>query len=144
MISFDTDVLFAAVEPSHVDHEPARAWLDSLDGGAVAISELVLMELYMLVRNPTISQRPLSPAGAVALVERFRTHPRWQLLDAPEGIMAEVWQRAAEPGFGRRRIVDARLGVSLARQGVTDFATRNARDFQGLGLRRVFDPLAEG
>jgi predicted nucleic acid-binding protein len=102
----------------------------------------VLIELHWLVRNPTIARRPLSPAGAVALVERFRTHPRWQLLDAPEGIMAEVWRHAAEPGFGRYRVVDAHLALSLARQGVADFATRNVRDFQGLGLRRVFDPLA--
>jgi hypothetical protein len=57
--------------------------------------------------------------------------------------MAEVWRKAAEPGYGRRRIFDARLGVSLVRQGVTEFATRNVRDFQNLGFARVFDPIAE-
>jgi toxin-antitoxin system PIN domain toxin len=143
MISFDTNVLFAAIEPSHADFEAASAWIESLAGDEVAISELVLMELYVLVRNPAITRRPLTPARAVALVERFRTHPQWHLLDAPEGLMADIWTRAAAPGFGRRRIFDARLGVSLARQGVTELATRNVRDFQGLGLRRVFDPLAE-
>lgn len=141
MIAFDTNVLFPAIEPSHADHDAARAWLESLDG-PVAISELVLIELYVLVRNPAITRRPLAPATAVELVGRFRTHPTWQLLDAGEGLMADVWARAADRGFGRRRIFDARLGLSLARQGVTDFATRNVRDFRGLGLRRVFDPLA--
>ncbi len=140
MISFDTNLLFPALEPSHPDHLRARAFVEALDG-AVALSELVLMELYVLVRNPALVRRPLDGARAVELVERFRTHPRWRLLDAPEGLMAEVWSRAAQPGFGRRRIFDARLGLSLVRQGVTDFATRNVRDFEGLGFSRIFDPL---
>lgn len=142
MISFDTNLLFPALEASHADHEPSRLWLSSL-AGPIGISELILMELYALVRNPAVAERPLSPAKAVALIESLRTNPRWRLLDAPSGLMAEVWRRAAEPGYGRRRIFDARIGISLARQGVTDFATRNVHDFQDLGFARVFDPLAE-
>ena len=141
MIAFDTNLLFAALEPSHADFRAARGWLESLEGD-VAISELVLMELYVLVRNPAVARRPLSPAAAVELVERLRSHPRWRLLDTPEGLMTEVWAKAASPGFGRRRVFDARLGLSLVRQGVRDFATRNVRDFQDLGFHRVFDPLA--
>ena len=142
MISFDTNLLFPALEPSHRDHQPAKLWLTALEG-EVAISELVLMELYVLVRNPTIAARPLGPDQAVALIETLRTNPRWRLLDAPGGIMAATWRKAAEPGFGRRRIFDARIGVSLVQQGVREFATRNVGDFQGLGFARVFDPLVE-
>ena len=142
MISLDTNLLFPALEPSHRDHPKAKLWLTALDG-EVAISELVLMELYVLVRNPAIAARPLEAAQAVALIETLRTNPRWRLLDAPEGIMAAIWKKSAEPGFGRRRIFDARIGVSLVRQGVTELATRNVGAFQGLGFDRVFDPLAE-
>ena len=142
MISLDTNLLFPALEPSHRDHLAAKRWLTALDS-EVAISELVLMELYVLVRNPAIAARPLGAAQAVALIETLRTNPGWRLLDAPDGIMAMIWKKAAEPGFGRRRIFDARIGVSLVRQGVTEFATRNVSDFQGLGFARVFDPLAQ-
>ena len=142
MISFDTNLLFPALEPSHREHRAAKLWLTTLVDD-VALSELVLMEVYVLVRNPTIAARPLDAAQAVALIETLRTNPRWRLLDAPEGIMGAIWKKAAEPGFGRRRIFDARIGVSLVRQGVTEFATRNVGDFQGLGFSRVFDPLAE-
>jgi predicted nucleic acid-binding protein len=142
VIALDTNLLFPALEPSHSDHGPARAFLDSLPGG-IALSELVLMEVYVLVRNPVLVRRPLGPKAAVELIQALRVHPGFRLLDAPEGVMAEVWPKAAAPGFGRRRIFDARLAVSLLRQGVTDLATRNVRDFQGLGLGRVFDPLAE-
>ena len=141
MIAFDTNLLFPALEPSHADHAGARAWLERLDG-QVAISELVLMELSVLVRNPAIAARPLAAADAVALIRTLRSNPRWRLLDAPEGLMEEVWKRAAEPGSGPRRIFDARFGLSLTRQGVKVLATRNVRDFDGLGFERVFDPLA--
>ena len=143
MIAFDTNLLLPALEPSHPDHGRARAFLDSLEG-EVALSELVLMELYVLVRNPALVRRPLGAAAAVKLIRHLRSHPRWRLLDAPEGVMAEVWEKAAAPGFGRRRIYDARLALSLLRQGVDELATRNVRDFRGLGFARVFDPLAGG
>lgn len=143
MISFDTNLLFPAIEPSHRDHVAARSFVEGLEG-AVALSELVLMELYVLVRNPVVCRRPLGPGDAVALVERLRTGTRWRLLDAPEGLMAEVWKRAADPGFGRRRIFDSRLAVSLVRQGVRRFATRNVADFRGFGFEEVLDPLGSG
>jgi len=143
VIAVDTNLLFPALERSHADHAAARSFLEE-SPAELALSELVLMELYVLVRNPAIARRPLGPEAAVDLVESLRTNPRFRLLDAPEGVMAEVWAKAAAPGFGRRRVFDARLAVSLLRQGVTDLATRNVRDFQGLGLGRVFDPLAEG
>ncbi|MBZ0090010.1 MAG: type II toxin-antitoxin system VapC family toxin [Thermoanaerobaculia bacterium] len=142
MIAVDTNLLFPALEISHADHAGARAFLEETDA-ELALSELVLMELYVLVRNPAIARRPLGPKAAVDLVQALRTNPRFRLLDAPEGIMAEVWAKAAAPGFGRRRVLDARLAVSLLRQGVGELATRNVRDFQGLGLARVFDPLTE-
>jgi toxin-antitoxin system PIN domain toxin len=143
VIAFDTNVLFASLEPSHASHRAARAFVESLEGD-VAISELVLMEIYTLVRNPVVATRQLSPKQAVELIQHLRTNPSWRLLDASEGLMAEIWTKAAMPGFARRRIFDARLGVSLVRQGVTEFATRNVHDFQGLGFSRVFDPLASG
>ena len=43
--------------------------------------------------------------------------------------------------FARRRVYDARLALSLRRQGVTEFATANVKDFEGFGLARVWNPL---
>lgn len=41
----------------------------------------------------------------------------------------------------RRRIIDARLALTLRHHGVTDFLTRNVRDFEGLGFARVTNPI---
>jgi hypothetical protein len=37
--------------------------------------------------------------------------------------------------------VGLRLGLSLVRYGVTDFATVNTKDIQGMGFVNVWNPL---
>jgi toxin-antitoxin system PIN domain toxin len=140
MISFDTNVLFPALEPSHRDHRAARAFVEGLSG-RVAVCELVLAEIYVLVRNPATARRPLGAGEATSLVERLRTNPAWRLVDYPGGLMDRVWRAASAPGCARRRIFDARLAVTLVHHGVEEFATANEKDFAGLGFRRVFNPL---
>jgi hypothetical protein len=57
-------------------------------------------------------------------------------------VMDEVWKHAAKKDFAIRRIVDLRLGLSLVRAGVTEFATANLKDFDRIGFTRVWNPLA--
>ena len=47
----------------------------------------------------------------------------------------------AEPEIAYRRVYDHRLALTLCQHGVTEFATANVRDFEGLGLGRVWNPL---
>jgi hypothetical protein len=46
-----------------------------------------------------------------------------------------------EKNFARRRAYDWRAALSMLRQGVTEFATVNVKDFEGLGFSRVWNPL---
>jgi predicted nucleic acid-binding protein len=55
--------------------------------------------------------------------------------------MAEVWRQAAARSFAIRRIIDARLALTLRHHGVTEFATSNEKDFAGFGFARVWNPL---
>ena len=66
VISVDTNILLPAVETSNPVHGRAVAFLESLEGREdVALSELVLLELYVLLRNPAVLVRPrLSEASA--------------------------------------------------------------------------------
>ncbi len=57
--------------------------------------------------------------------------------------MAEVWERAAVRDFAIRRIIDVRLALTLRYHGVVEFATNNAKDFEGLGFHRVWNPLTD-
>ncbi len=145
MISCDTNILFAALDSESAYHARGVAFLEGhRDSERFGLCELVLVELYGLLRNPTVSQRPLSAGEAADVIGRFRSHPRWLVLDYPgaqSDVMKRLWELAARSDFPYRRIYDARLALTLRHHGVTDFATANIKDFQGLGFRRVWNPL---
>ena len=145
MTSFDANVLLYAFSRASPFHEPARRFLEELTArDDVAVSELVLVEFYTLLRNPAVLLRPLGAPAAVDVVQTYRRHPRWMLLGCDPDSNAhhgELWPLAAEAGFGRRRIYDARLALSLRRQGVTAFATANVKDFSGYGFARLWNPV---
>ncbi len=146
MISFDTNLLLYSLNQDCPEYAGARAFFDALpnDPGTVAVSELVLIELYVLLRNPAVLKQPLDAADAASLVQTFRAHPTWTLIDHPGGnssVMDEVWRWAAQPNIGRRVVFDARLALTLRHHGVTEFATRNESHFTAFGFQRVFNPL---
>ena len=145
MISVDTTILLPAVETQGRDHGRASAFLESLqDRDDVAISELILLELYSLLRNPAVLATPLSASAAVDVCAAFREHPHWQVIGFPpdsRGFHDTFWPRLRERGFARRRAYDWRAALSMLHQGVTDFATVNVKDFEGLGFARVWNPL---
>lgn len=141
--AIDTNIFLYALNASVPEHEAARRFLDQRLGDSdTVVSELVLIELYVLLRNPAVVARPLSAEAAAQIVQRFRRHPSWQLVDHVPEVMDDVWAQAAQPGFARRRIFDVRLAQGLVRRGVARFATRNVRDFAGMGFEEVFDPLS--
>ena len=145
MLSLDTNILLPAVETRNPAHGQAAGFLDSLQlRDDVAICELMLLELYCLLRNPVVLVKPLSANAAVEVCEAFRHHPRWQLIGLPADGRAfhdGLWPRLREHSFARRRAFDWRAALALLQQGVTEFATVNEKDFRGFGFKRVWNPL---
>jgi predicted nucleic acid-binding protein len=145
MISVDTNILLPAVDSANASHTKAAAFLNSLnDRDDVTISEFVLLELYGLLRNPAVLTKPLSASAAVDVCEAFRQHPRWQVIGFPADSRMfhdALWPKLKEKNFARRRAYDWRAALSMLRQGVTEFATVNVKDFEGLGFSRVWNPL---
>ncbi len=141
MISIDTNILLYAQNEDCPEHSAAFNFvLGCSHRDDLVLCELVLMELYVLLRNPSIVKSPLSSAEAVEVCQIYRQNPKWRLVEnAP--VMASVWQQSDRPDFPRRRIFDLRLALTLRHHGVTDLATANIRDFEGLGLMRAWNPL---
>ena len=146
MISVDTNILLPAVESENPHHHQAVLFLESLDArDDVVISEFILLELYVLLRNPAVLPKPLDGAKAAAVCESFREHPRWQLVGFPFDSRAfhnDLWPLLRAKQFARRRTYDWRTALSLLRGGVTEFATANVKDFDDLGFLRVWNPLS--
>ena len=142
MISIDTNLFLYAANRDCEEHLRARSFLESCgERPDVAVAELVLVELYVLLRNPAAVEHPLPAEEAVAHCQAYRRHPRWALIENAE-VMSDVWSRAARPDVARRHVFDARLALTLRTHGVTEFATRNVKDFADFGFDRVLDPIA--
>ncbi len=146
MLSIDTNLLLYCYSEASPYHTTARQFIQSASvRDDVALSEFVLAEFYLLLRNPAVLAHPLSAQEAVVVVQSYRKHPRWKIFGFPptsRELHAELWHRAAGSEFARRRIYDTRTALSLRAFGVTEFATANEKDFQGFGFTRVWNPVA--
>lgn len=141
MISFDTNLAVYAANSSMPQHAASRQFIETLASrDDVVVCELMLVELYLKLRNPRIFSRPLDAAMAVSWCDRFRDHQSWLLVESAP-VMPEVWSLAARQDFAFRRIIDARLALTLRHHGVTEFATANVKDFESFSFARVWNPL---
>lgn len=147
MLSIDTNLLLYCFTEASPYHAAARKFIESASAREdVGLSEFVLTEFYLLLRNPAVLNNPLSAPEAVAVIQSYRQHPRWKVLGFPptsRELHTELWQQAATPGIARRRIYDTRTALSLRAFGVTDFATANEKDFQGFGFSKVWNPVSD-
>lgn len=143
VLSIDTNILLYAQNRDCPEHDAARAFIQQCATRAdVAICELILVELYQLLRNPAVLPSPLSAPDAAGVCETWRNNPHWALIEnAP--IMDKLWTIAKRPDIARRAVFDARIALTLRRHGVTDFATRNLADFEGYGFTRLINPIDE-
>ena len=142
MLSFDTNVAVHAANRSSARHEGALAFVRSLaERTDVVVADLMLVELYLKLRNEKIFSRPLSAGEATTVCLGYRSNPLWKLVEnAP--VMDQVWAQVARRHFPFRQIIDLRLGLTLRHAGVKEFATTNTKDFQAIGFERVWDPMA--
>ena len=143
MISCDANIfLHACNAQSPLQRQAAAFFAEHADDAEFAVCELVLMELYVLLRNPAVVTNPLSAPAAVEICHGFRRNPHRRVVDYPGSLMAAIWQRVAKPETARRSIFDARLALTLRHHGVTQFASSNEKQFGEFGFERVWNPLA--
>jgi predicted nucleic acid-binding protein len=143
MTACDTNILFYSVNRGCPENEAARAFLaDHAANREFAIGELNLMELYVLLRNPKLNRRPASAGQAMVIINGLRGNPCWRVIDYPGSLMDQIWAFAGQDRVAYRAIFDARIALTLLHHGVTEFATRNVKDFKGFPFARIWDPLA--
>lgn len=143
MIGIDTNLLLYSLNPASEWHDRAVSFLRQNFGVPsvrVAITDYVLVELYVHLRNPVVMAQPLSAGAARDLVTSYWKIPNVMRIENAT-VMDRVWALAGGRDFARRRIFDARLALTLRHGGVTHFATSNVKDFQGWGFEKVWNPL---
>lgn len=146
MTSVDTNILLYAAVSDSPFCRGAYRFLSELGARSdVIISELVLLELYVGLREPAIMKNPLSAPIAAEIIQTYRSHPKWRITgysDDSRTLHDRLWKSASKANYPRRKIFDERLAFTLQRHGVTEFATANVRDFENVGFQKVFNPLA--
>lgn len=143
MTSIDTNILLYSLNPASEWHTAAVAFLRKNLGNPairVVLTDYVLVELYVLLRNPVVMSRPLTAKAARDLVAAYWRIPNVMRIENAN-VMDDVWKLAGARDFARRRVFDARLALTLRHGGVTHFATSNVKDFQGWGFSKVWNPL---
>jgi len=108
------------------------------------VADQVYFELYRLLRNPVVLERPLAAADAWDRIDLFRNRSGWMHCAYETSFMDDVADHLRSNGFGARRTFDLILAVTLKRHSVTTLYTRNTDDFRTLGWFKVIDPLAPG
>lgn len=143
ILSADTNLFLYAANPESPHHEAARRFFAEDADGTVRflLCELVLVELYMQLRNPAVFRKPKTSKAATAFCARLRAHPAWEFGDYEPEVSKPLWDWAAKTASGFRQIVDARLAFTLRHHGVTHFATANVGHFRNFGFEKVWSPI---
>ena len=143
MISFDTNIIIYALNSAMPEHVQAHGFLTELSNDdRVAIAEQTLVEVYLLIRNPAVFPNPYTSAKATAVCQSYRENLHWKLVECVP-VMEEVWKLTGAQDFARRRIIDARLALTLRNAGVKEFATGNIKDFREFGFDRIWNPITQ-
>jgi uncharacterized protein len=143
MLTADTNLFIYLADPDSPNHKKARAFFENLEAvdDEFVICELVLVELYMQLRNSAIFVRPYTSREAAEYCQILKSNPLWRCIDYDPKVSTHLWKWAADTKAGFRQIIDARLGLTLRHHGVTQLATANVKDFKSFGFETVWNPL---
>ncbi len=145
MQSADTHLLIHAADPDSPNHESARRFFATLSDtqDEFVLCELVLVELYMQLRNPAVFVAPYSARESAAYCQALKRNPSWRCVDYDPLVSQKIWAWAADTKAGFRQIIDTRIALTLRHHGVTHFATANVKHFKDFGFVKVWNPMVE-
>lgn len=143
MKSLDTNILLYSLNADCPEYEKSRDCVNAAlaKPDDFVIAEQVFFELYSLLRNPKVMEKPLKATQAFEAVRFFRELSGWEHC-AFESSFFEILSRfLGDPLFPARRTFDTVLAVTLSMNGVRTFYTRNVKEFKEIGLFETVDPL---
>lgn len=145
ILSADTNLFLYAANPDSPHHAAAQHFFATEAAGQqrFLLYGLVLVEIYMQLRNPVVFKKPKTSAEAAKFSQTLRSNLAWEHADYEPDVAQPLWKWAAKTTTGFRHIIDARLALTLRHHGVTHFATANVKHFAGFGFEKVWNPLTE-
>ena len=143
MKSLDTNILFYAINSDCVEYQKCKSLVDEAlkEPDSWIIADQLWFELYRLLRNPVVLEKPLSAAEASSTVKWYRESSGWLQCSWEPDLMKDIYDIWDKDDFSARKCFDIRLALTLMNHGVTEFYTRNADIFKALDFFKVINPV---
>jgi len=143
MKSFDTNLLFYAVNQDAKEHKKAIGFIQEAlkHPRKWIVADQVYFEIYRLLRNPIVLGKPLNATDAASIIRFYRMESGFLHCAFESEFMEEVLKTMEKHDFPASRTFDLILAATLKRNGVTEFYTKNRKDFLDFNWFKVFDPL---
>jgi len=144
MKSLDTNILLYAINQDCSEHQVCRVVVEKAlsEPDSWIIADQVWFELYRLLRNPVVLQRPLNSKQASECIQWYRESSGWLQCAWEPALMKELYPFWKKSAFPARNNFDLKLAITLKYHGVKDLYTRNTKDFTDLNFFTLFNPLA--
>ena len=143
MNSLDTNILLYGINRDCPEHEACRDLIGKAlkESSSWIVAEQVWFELYRLLRNPSVLEKPLSSCDASETVAWYRNSSGWLTCAWEPDMMHKLHSLWGASGFQGRTTFDAVLAVTLESHGVKFLYTRNIRDFEVFDFFSLSNPL---
>lgn len=105
------------------------------------VADQVLLEYYKALRHPRILSKPLGADEAAAHVRFLRKESGFMACCHELAYWDGIHSMLEKPSFPYQRTHDLMLGVTLRRNGVKTFYTRNPKDFSDIGFDHLVNPI---
>jgi len=141
--SLDTNILFYSMNADCPEYPVCRSLVEQALASPQdwIVAEQVWFELYRLLRNPAVLRQPLSASETTLRIDWYRSRSGWARCAWEPFLMDQLKPLWQKDSFPVRRTFDLVLALTLKAQGVTEFFTRNAKDFEDLGFFAVKNPF---
>lgn len=143
MKSIDTNIFLYAVNSDCSEHQKCRELINCALGerDCWIIADQIWFELYRLLRNPAVLASPLPAAVASEAVKWYRESSGWLQCSWEPDLMDDLYRIWDAEEFPARNCFDAKLALTLKHHGVTEFYTRNVKDFKPFVFFDVINPI---
>jgi len=143
MKSLDTNILLYGANEDCKEHAAAAAIIEEAlqAPNDWIIADQVLFEFYRAIRHPSVVSKPLSAAEATKRIAFLREESGFSFCCHELRNWPDIRLALARSSFQQRSTHDLVLGVTLRKNGVTTFYTRNVKDFRDTGFTKLINPI---
>jgi predicted nucleic acid-binding protein len=141
--SLDTNILVYALNEEACESQSALCLVNQAleQADQWIIADQTYFELYAVLRNPKIWAKPMSGTEALKRIDFFRNSSGFLRCAYHPDQWESISKALRGKNFPARRLFDVVLAKTLIASGVTHFHTRNVKDFEQLGFRKVINPI---